>query len=102
MASTATGPVGPASTVHRLASGLFVTGGDAAVIARAGQVAKATSDYGLLGEAMSDTAISSALYNEYRSWQQSTLRDAAIHWWLYKNNPWVRTCVDLIDRKSVV
>jgi len=121
MASTADG-----GAVRQLSSGLYVTGFQASLppraptsatrptariapaavpseaqsIAQAAQVAKATSDYGVLGEAMSTNAIASALSNEARAWQMDMLRDAAIHWWLYKRNPWVRTCVDLIAQRA--
>jgi HK97 family phage portal protein len=73
---------------------------DAQVIAKASQVAKAQSDLGVIGEAMGSSAISTALGSEGRAWQQKLLADAAIHWWLYKKNPWVRTCVDLIAQRA--
>jgi HK97 family phage portal protein len=63
------------------------------------RLAKATSDFGPVGDAMGNAAIVSAIGAD-RSWQQSHLRDAAIHFWLYKANPWVRTCVDLIAQRA--
>jgi HK97 family phage portal protein len=73
---------------------------DSQVIAKAAQVAKAQSDLGVVGEAMSGAAISTALGSAGRAWQQKLLQDAAIHWFLYKKNPWVRTCVDLIAQRA--
>ncbi len=64
------------------------------------EIAKAASDFGVIGDAMSGSAVASALTADLRAWQQHSLRDAAIHFWLYKANPWVRTCVDLIAQRA--
>src|ERR1700736_2900748 len=73
---------------------------DREIIAKASQVAKAQSDLGVVGEAMSSSAINTAIGSPGRAWQQKLLADAAIYWWLYKKNPWVRTCVDLIAQRA--
>ncbi|GAC1553067.1 MAG: hypothetical protein NVS2B7_29030 [Herpetosiphon sp.] len=73
---------------------------EAQIIDKAAQVAKAQSDLGVIGEAMQSASVKTALGSEGRAWQQKLLADAAIHMWLYRKNPWVRTCVDLIAQRA--
>lgn len=63
-------------------------------------IAKAASDFGVVGDAYADAGIVTAIGAEARAWQQGALRDAAIYYWLYRTNPWVRTCVDLIAQRA--